>query len=347
MGKFWVRFVGWSLMAVLFQASAAVVVHAAMSRWTLPESAIWIKQIEHTRAAPVVPSDHASLIILGDSRPFGGIRHSELARGARSLALPGATAVDVYYQLERYLERHAPPRLAIISIAPEHMVKMEQVFFDWSVRVGSVSRRQALEVLDLKKSRGGYRRPFLIDYWNERVLLELYQARIFVFYRSIIMQMTPRAVRQGRLEQNKLDNRFAYDYGNSRRRSSELNAEAKMSRFVPDPTLDAYLFKIFDLAERHGILVAYEVMPMNETSYKKLHPRYKQDFMEFLNSIAQKAPINTHVHAAIPHYPDELFSDPSHLNSRGAQRFTRVLQRRYAKILSVLADEKTGQNTLK
>jgi hypothetical protein len=332
MKRFWTRFIGWLVIAVLLQSAAAAGVRFTMARWSNAEVAIWSKQTAYVRSVPG-EGEYAPLLILGDSRPFGGIRHSDLVPGARSLALPGSSAIDAYYQLENYLERYPAPRLVILSIAPEHMVFAEQTFFDWSVRAGSVDLRQAREVIELRREVGGYLRPFGLDYWADRVLLRLYDLKMFAFYRSILLTLNPKSVQSARELSMKLDNRYAYDYGTDRRRSKELNAEARMGRFDPDPTLDAYLLKIFELAESRKVLVAYEVMPMNEASYEALRPQYKKDFENYLRYAAKRAPANTYVHVGIPRYPNEFFSDPSHLNVRGADRFTRVLARRYEKIL--------------
>jgi hypothetical protein len=344
MKRFWVRFICWLVIAAVLQTAAAAGVRFAMGRWSNMEVAIWNKQIGYVRSVPEKDA-YAPLLILGDSRPFGGIRHSDLAPGARSLALPGSSAIDAYYQLVNYLERYPAPRLVILSIAPEHMVFADRVFFDWSVRIGSVDRRQAREVIELRRQVGGYLRPFGLDYWVDRVLLSLYDLKVFAFYRSILLTMNPKSVRDAHKLSIKLDNRYAYDYGNDRRRSKELNAEARMGQFNPDPTLDAYLIKIFELAERRKILVAYEVMPMNETSYEKLRPQYKKDFENYLRYVAKRAPINTRVHIGIPYYPNELFSDPSHLNAKGAARFTRVLRHRYESILRDIRERPGGPAT--
>ena len=108
---------------------------------------------------------------------------------------------------------------------------------------------------------------------------------------------------------------------------ANLNGEAFMD-FFTYPRIDYYLHKIIKLCKEKQIPLFIVQLPMNEPSWNKIKETgYYANFHNYLSGLAQETGIP--IETEIPCYAPEFFGDYSHLNPRGAERFTAEIKAKY------------------
>ena len=105
---------------------------------------------------------------------------------------------------------------------------------------------------------------------------------------------------------------------------SDLNYETgyeKMHTTGDALLIDIYMNKLLELCSNQGIKTQVLIPPMNESSVNALNPSYLQSINSYFEDLILKYP-SIDINPEIPCYEDIYFGDASHLNNKGAIKFT-------------------------
>ncbi len=258
----------------------------------------------------------AELLLIGDSRGVAGFAPEQVTATALNLALGGATPVEAWFLLDRWLARHPAPRDLVLSFGPFHLSEMDS-FWHRTVKFGFLSAR---EVDALRRESEMLGVPL-----DEQPFSRMLSTLIPPFSWSAELFS---GLLAGRRAEN-LAALAAFErakghklYGTGKR-PRNTNEEAGRFAFEPSPLMDIYLRRTIRLAREHGIRVHWFTMPFSEVSWSKTLPRYRFEFNRYLRDLAAEEGV--HVARDLWSLPDEYFGDPSHVNAEGVKLVTAAL----------------------
>ena len=100
-------------------------------------------------------TDHADLVVLGDSRMMAEVDPLQAAGlEYRLLTIGGASSIEEYFQLRDYLDVNRPPRAIVMSFAPYHLSEA-YAFWSRALRYSFLTLEDYREVIDTAHEVGG------------------------------------------------------------------------------------------------------------------------------------------------------------------------------------------------
>lgn len=275
-------------------------------------------------------------LILGDSRAMADILPTSF-ESAVNLANGGATAIENYYYLSDYIKKHGAPKRVVIGFAPFHYTQIDN-FWNRTVYFNDLTIGQMCEVRREASKAGknfsdaGFDGSCVVVSGGDTADLISNRLRLPHVYMPALIN----SHFIGRYSENKEMYRSISDakghqlYGTDDG-SSDLNYEVNytgMDENADSALIQKYLVLLMNLCEANGIETYVISLPMNESSYSKLQDSYIVSLSMFLRSLGDLYPSST-VEMEQICYPDEMFGDSSHLNEKGADRFTNELKEKY------------------
>ncbi len=254
-------------------------------------------------------------IFLGESRVNAGLDFTKIPN-SYSFASGGATSIEMYYILKKYIKNYQKPKKVFISISPRFLSEIF-AFYPYFIRNKLVSYSKMQEICsnlqegDTTLGNAPMRKyilhkfNYLIYYQND-----VKENNVFGAYsknKKMINEMLK--MKGGRF------------HPNLKAKSSDLNEETKYNCFKPSKIITIYLDKIFKLCEKEEIELEFFFMPMNESSYKELKPQFIKEYKLYIQKHQKKYP-QFNISDSIFFYKDEFFGDASHLNQDGKKVFT-------------------------
>jgi hypothetical protein len=288
-----------------------------------PEYAAWrAKQLLLARC------ELGSMLVVGDSRAAADIEPVLLPEKATNLAVGGGEPIEAYAALRRALACGRPPSRVIVSFDAAHFM-LPDLFWERSVGFGFLDSSDLALLRTASQELGdwsvfGMTRP---DGLPPRLRATLYRLRFPSLYFGALVHggVFLRWWENTRGLNRALAARGQYFFG-TEEGSDVVAVEGHLDRFAPLPVLDWYFDRMLALLARHGIVVDFVAMPMNEATWRSVTPALRDGFAAYLARYAAKYP-NFHIAGDLmPHWPDGLFGDEfSHLNPRGAAFFSAEL----------------------
>ena len=335
-GANWTFIVWGALNAIYFKLGliviiTIVIIYAIVSFFPFHyfnhEYPMWVSKTE------IIESRHPyGNIIIGDSRAIAAFVPEILGPSYYNLALGGGTPIEGYYILKRTLNNQNKIDTLIISFSPFHFEKADS-FWDRSLKFGFLKFENINEIfLELNESNRmfwnfKYSTMNYIDF--NTYFLQAYLNRI-KFPTSVRSELANSTLMRGetnkQVYQDITKQRGYYPFGKGEV-SHRLNSEAQRKTFTPKIIMIISLHKIFKLAEENGVKVIYQATPMNKSSYNNLKPNYVNDYHTLIKSFIDEYDW-VEFRADIFYYEDTFFGDPSHLNSRGAIKFSEEIKHR-------------------
>lgn len=279
----------------------------------------WKYQRDMTASGPTY-----NTLILGDSTAKAGLIPNQLSEQTINLAIGGATPIEMYYSLERYLDKHAAPENALIMFTPYHYSFLDN-FWQRTMYFNYLDTGETLEVL--KNARNVSEEAILTD----SCFLDTVSYRL-----RLPNQYLPAMYNSGfigrydtneRIYQEIASNRGQYYFGTADG-CSDHNYESNYTALNLSPMVDLYMRRLLNLCAEHKIQVVLEQAPMNASSYELLDANYVSEYTAYMELLAQNYPAVT-VDTEIAHYEDAYFGDASHLNEKGSLRFTEEIKNMY------------------
>ncbi len=270
------------------------------------------------------PLPDANKIFLGESRVNAGIDFTKIP-GAYSFASGGATPIEMFYILKKYLKNNKSPDTVFVSFSPRFLSETF-AFWHFAVRNNLFDFSEMNEILKEKQAEDTV--LACLPFCN----FILYKADYLSYYQSDVLYSNV----FGNLSKNKamIDSMLKMRGGRYHRglkdSCSDLNYETKYARFTPSPLLDAYFNKILALCSQNNCKTIFFSMPVNQSSYKNLKAEFIAGYADYMRQKQKQFP-NCIISDSLYSYPDKFFGDESHLNSKGKEIFTARFLRKYKK----------------
>lgn len=316
---------------VLVPGMVALYIATQPMNYANPAYALWSYQFEIARSDAHSAGDcsgpcNARILIVGDSRAQAALVPQAVGDEVRSLALMSGTPVDVYFLLRDYLDHHDAPEWIVFSFAPFHLQRIdERMFWNNSVKFGAHGFEDFLTIVDRTQR---HNEPMLHGAGRVRVISEwlLHRAMFPPYYMTELKE----AGLTGRRDENLtvlseiVAQRGHYLFGRAPA-SSGISEEAKLEGFEPSGVVDEYLRDGIALAQHSGSRVHLRAMPMNESSRRRVAPRFETEYRSYIESLGRSFPAMV-AYGELEALPDSHFGDGGHVNSRGAKRASNDLR---------------------
>lgn len=272
-------------------------------------------------------------LVLGDSRAVADIVPNKM-NDAVILANGGATAIENYYYLKDYIDKHGAPDKCIIGFAHFHYSQIDN-FWNRTVYFNDLSAGELAEVFrearSIRKSSADDLTGAVLSGGDTADLISNRLRLPHVYMPALVnSRFVGRYSENSQIYGNICEAGGHQLYGTSEG-SSDLNYEVNYLAIDENDDsrlIQLYLLKLMDMCEEYGIDTYVVSLPMNDASYNALHEEYVKSVSLFLKSLSDMYPAAT-VEQEIVRYDDELFGDSSHLNERGAEAYTDELVGRY------------------
>ena len=266
-------------------------------------------------------------VILGDSGAMSSIIPEKVDSSCINMAVGGATAIEMYYFFFEYLENHTPPENAVIMFAPFHYwhidnYKTRTVYF------------KAIPVSKLPELYKNAKACGASSVLYERYLSDELSARCSLPNKYLPAIGAARFT--GRLNINKsiyAGLRDSYGYGTfgDQKECYDESYETSYNDMVIDgdaKLITLYMQKLLKLCDDNGIHVILLQPAVNTATYDGLDEHY---YASYRNHIKQMGMLfdNIECETQLRVYDGRYFSDTSHLNRSGAEKFTGEIRAVY------------------
>lgn len=262
-------------------------------------------------------------LFIGDSRINAGIDFNQV-NDSWAFGLGGATTIENYFLLKKYLEVYTKPESIFISISPRLMSNLF-AFWELAVKNDFFTFKEIKEIIEYSKSQ------------NDTTFTTLSYLKYFTHQIHYISYYQD-DIRSNLLFFGKQKNLYLIDFvmNNRGRRPhpglldgcSELNFETSMTFFKPNPVFEYYFIQILEVCKKNNIKTYFFSMPMNETSFKVLNKNFVDDYQNYIKEKQIQYPEFV-FYDSLYFYPDKFFGDASHLNEKGMYKFTDYFLKTY------------------
>jgi len=267
--------------------------------------------------------DSVKTLLLGESRLNAAI-NTQLIDHSLMFAPGGATSIENYYALQKYLKSHKKPETVFLSISPRFMSELfafweyacRNDFFTFSEINEIVENNSKLENSDLL---GNF---VFLKFMSYRLkYLAYYQGDMFDNHLFFAKNRNVELLKD--LYLNHGERMYPQQNG-----SSELNYETHYTSFKYEGLLDFYFHKILNECKEQKIHLISESIPMNYSSHKKLSDNFVKTYQVYMKTIQNQYP-EFSISDSLYSFPDSLYGDASHLNLKGKQLFSELMLQKY------------------
>ncbi|MBR5767025.1 MAG: hypothetical protein IKX95_09605, partial [Lachnospiraceae bacterium] len=246
----------------------------------------YTKMVEEGRIKPV--SSGRAALILGDSRAMADIVPEMMGESYVNLGVGGATPVEMYFALERYIKNNGAPESVIIMFAPFHYSYMDN-YKTRTMYFKHLGFAEAMRVY----SQGRSYDAAVFDDFDRSDILSMYAGLPDSYLPALInAKVTGRLNINRSLYSEQVLNRghalYGTDDGNG-----DVNYEATyehMNRDGEHLLITYYFEKLLKLCSENAIRTIVLQPPMNEASCSALHESYVKEYFSYVNQIANDNP---------------------------------------------------------
>lgn len=274
----------------------------------------------------------ADTIILGDSRAMADLLPEKLGdKNVVNLALGGATSIEMYYFYKEYLKNNTAPSTVIVMFAPFHYSYID----NYKTRTAYFNALNPIDTVELNGFADFFDASSILfdDYREYSLSCRLHMPNVYLpaIYNSRFT---------GRYDSNhslydKLLSSCGQGYFGTADGCSDPAYEASYTEMAKDgdaKLLAFYFEKLLKLLENSSVQVILAQPPMNETTYDSLNEAYVSEYANFIQN--ECSPFKNIVYEdSLVRYDNEYFGDSSHLNEKGAIRFSEDFYTKYEDLL--------------
>lgn len=259
-------------------------------------------------------------VIVGDSRAMADLIPDMFDNKTINLAVGGASSIEMYYTLNTLIKNNGAPENVIIMFAPFHYTIIDNFW----------TRTAYFNYLSISDMRDLY--SYANATGSETLLAPGYKNDLLSYRLRFPDKYLPALIN------SKLTNRYyvnqdlyakistnlGYGEFGTADGCSDLNYETSYDRMHTSQDavlIDIYVNRLLKLCEDNNINTYLSIPPMNSSSIENLKVSYVEELTEYFNELERKHPAII-IDKTIPDYDDIYFGDSSHLNKKGAEKFT-------------------------
>ena len=260
-------------------------------------------------------------VILGDSGAMSALVPDHLGGSCVNMATGGATSIEMYFIFSEYLENHDAPKTAVIMFAPFHYWHID----NYSTRTQyfrAIPLSDVKELYSDAKACGSQSvRP---DGW----LVQEISARCCLPNRYLpaidAAHFTGRRAENGKRYDELTASRGWGSFGTQEGcwdesyetsyEDMEIDGDAKL--------ITLYMQKLLRLCDDNGIHTVLLQPAVNDATFTGINEHYYgsyRNYIKQLSAIIDDMEYETELRV----YDGKYFSDTSHLNREGAEKFTK------------------------
>ncbi|MCR5688426.1 MAG: hypothetical protein K6G58_10445 [Lachnospiraceae bacterium] len=259
-------------------------------------------------------------VIVGDSGAMSALIPELIGDSCINMAAGGATSVEMYFFLSEYLEDHEAPKTAVIMFAPFHYWHID----NYETRTQYF---RAVGLSDLCRLQSDAKACGALSVRHDGWLTGELSARLGLPNRYLPAIYASRFVLR-REENEKIleDLRAAHGWGSFGTQDGCWDESYETS--YEDMTIDGdaklitlYMQKLLRLCDDNGIRIVLLQPAVNDATFEKLNEHYYgsyRNYIKQLSAVAGDMVYETDLRV----YDGRYFSDTSHLNREGAEKFT-------------------------
>lgn len=272
-----------------------------------------------------VGQEYYETVILGDSVAKSSIIPEKLSgEGCINLAVGGATAVDMYYAFSDYLEHHEAPKNVVILFGPFHYWQVDN-YKTRTVYFKSLSLKNATELYGLAEMFG-----------SDSVCFDgykTYELSCRLGLPTVYLPAVNAARFVGRYDTNKtlyddIVSQNGYSAFGDKDYCDDVSYEASYQGIEvsgDNGIILYYLKDLIELADKNGCKVTCLQSALNEATYDRLSEEYISQYYMITKKLSEFGE-NVYCEKKLRRYPNEFFGDASHLNEKGAIKFTTEIE---------------------
>lgn len=294
-----------------------------------PTNTRWYFMIKQLNGEVKIPD--VDILFLGESRVNAAIDFTKF-KNSYSFASGGATPVEMYYVLKKYLKRYKTPKVVFLSISPRFLCETFS-FWQYAVRNDFFTSDEISEIIDNYSINENDTTLGSCLTWK----YYLHKLNCITYYQSDVYRNKGFGAysKNSKLVSQILIMKGGRPHPGLKNSCSDLNYETRYTKFTPAPILDLYFDKIIDLCKKNKIDFRFYFMPMNKSSFTKLNSNFVSGYMSYIKKYQEKYP-EFKISDTLYHMDDKYFGDASHLNLKGKNIFTQqILEKLQKKRLSI------------
>ena len=262
-------------------------------------------------------------VILGDSGAMSSIVPHLVGDSCLNLAVGGATAIEMYYIMSEYLEDHEAPKTAVIMFAPFHYWHIDN-YKTRTVYFKALSLKDLPELYENAKLCGAdsvYHEGYITDELSARCALPsvylpaIYASRFTGRYDTNKKMLNDIESTRGYGTFGRLDECYDESYETSYE-DMVIDGDAKL--------ITLYMQKLLKLCSENGVHVKILQPAVNTATFKKLNEHYYASYRTYIKQMATVSD-DIEYETDLRVYDGRYFSDTSHLNEAGAEKFTKEI----------------------
>ncbi len=268
------------------------------------------------------PVDSPKVLILGDSTAAFGYVAGRLPH-TLSLAVFSGSFAEMYYTLERYLRKFPAPNCIVLTASYNWGYHRDNRFWDIYALNRFYSLKELNEIYEASRAVGDFPAT---EYGKAAFFLKsfLYELRL----QGVHMTDVQDAIfKRSLFRSNRKFHRLMHENSGSINKSSQvfpfiwephshLNAP-----FAPAPLYDEYLRRLVALANSSGVRVNWIQSPVSERVLTPTARKFYADLNDRMRPLVMADARNS-FDGETKIYPDDEMFSATHLNIRGARRFT-------------------------
>lgn len=266
-------------------------------------------------------------VFFGDSVLDSSIVPNRLAHPATNLGFAGGTPIDAYFFVKKALGCGLRPKRYVLSFGAGAYSIVQPWLWQNDVRYGAIGWK---ELRYVRSAASEIHDPSFEDTETDDNLRGAIRDFVYaVHFPSIYFN----SLLAGRLFEREQANsvRFAYversrgynSYGSSHNETGYIEP----LNFRPLPLEKLFFERTIALVDQRGITVNFLITPV---SARRATPESRHDlsaYLRYLHHVESEYPRFHLLQAKVPIWPDSMFVDGAHLNSKGARQFSNLVAR--------------------
>lgn len=285
----------------------------------------WRYTIETVRGN--VGEEKYDTVILGDSGAMSSFVPTLLSDSCVNLAVGGGTSLEMYYFMKEYLTNHDAPKNVIIMFAPFHYWNIDN--YD--------TRTMYFKALSIKDAKDVYKyaKEYEVDsVYKEDVFWDEFACRTGLptkYLPAITASFSQRRLSNNKEAYREITSNNGYGMFGRLDGCDGLSYECSYSSMDYGSEmilLSAYLQKLYELCESSGSKILLVQPALNEASYEAIDAGYVETYEAYIEMISGQCG-NMKCETKLREYSNDYFGDVSHLNKKGAEKFSEEIKKLY------------------